>query len=292
MLSRDVFIQPGTNHYLVTASCPFHRPPVITSGTFFFRSTDNGQTFEPGVRLDSFDGVTAQPHVVADRYHVICDYSGNGKDEELIKTEARTLYTQPDTWGSRSLVADLDTPYQTYYNGSKLAISADGRAHTALMVGNPYGEDHYLTYYASSSDHGASWSDRELVSDDTTGSEYDQDIGADSAGHVYVVWQDWRSGNGRIWFATNNPLGIAEQPQQQPRETEPFATIVSNALFLPEATSPKLQASSLLDISGRKIMDLTPGVNDVSALAPGVYFVREERAQAQALAVRKVVVTR
>jgi hypothetical protein len=28
----------------------------------------------------------------------------------------------------------------------------------------------------------------------------------------------------------------------------------------------------LLDISGRKVLDLRPGANDVSRLAPGVYF--------------------
>ncbi len=47
---------------------------------------------------------------------------------------------------------------------------------------------------------------------------------------------------------------------------------------------------SLLDIGGRKVLDLHPGANDVRSLAPGVYFVRE--AQAQAQAVRKIVVTR
>jgi hypothetical protein len=32
----------------------------------------------------------------------------------------------------------------------------------------------------------------------------------------------------------------------------------------------------LLDIGGRKVMELVPGPNDVSRLAPGVYFVREQ----------------
>jgi hypothetical protein len=71
-------------------------------------------------------------------------------------------------------------------------------------------------------------------------------------------------------------------------------TIVSGVLFLPEASSHKPQAASLLGISGRKVVDLKPGANDVRALAPGVYFVREEP-QASSIkpqAVRKVVVTR
>jgi YVTN family beta-propeller protein len=53
-----------------------------------------------------------------------------------------------------------------------------------------------------------------------------------------------------------------------------------------------LATSSLFDLSGRRVMALHPGANDVSGLAPGVYFVREAQAQAQAHAVRKVVITR
>jgi hypothetical protein len=39
-------------------------------------------------------------------------------------------------------------------------------------------------------------------------------------------------------------------------------------------------------------MELLPGANDVRALAPGVYFVREAQEQAKAQAIRKVVLTR
>jgi hypothetical protein len=40
------------------------------------------------------------------------------------------------------------------------------------------------------------------------------------------------------------------------------------------ATTPSLRPrGELLDISGRKVLDLRPGENDVSRLAPGVYFV-------------------
>jgi hypothetical protein len=69
-----------------------------------------------------------------------------------------------------------------------------------------------------------------------------------------------------------------------------LATVVRGVLFLPKSESPSSSTSFLMDISGRKVMDLQPGANDVRALAQGVYFVRE--AQAQAQAVRKVVVTR
>ena len=275
----DVFIQPGTNHYLVAAEVPYQSGNNVGTGCYLYRSTDMGQTFQPGVRLDSLES-SWHPHVVADAQHVICDYTGG-------QTEARTLYTQPDTWGVRYLVG------YSYTNGAKLAMSADGRVHTALMVHDS--ERPYHTYYAFSPDHGVSWSAPELISDDTTEDEWDPDIGADSVGNVYVVWKDRRSGHWRIWFATNNPAAIAEQPPQQPVGVQPSATVVRNVLFLPEATRHKTQAaSSLLDIGGRKVLDLKPGANDVRYLAPGVYFVREEpqAASSKPQAVRKVIVTR
>jgi YVTN family beta-propeller protein len=73
------------------------------------------------------------------------------------------------------------------------------------------------------------------------------------------------------------------------------ATIVRGVLNLQvDSRRHSAYRAELLDISGRKVMDLDPGANDVRALAPGVYFVRdaEAQAQAQAQAVRKVVVTR
>jgi hypothetical protein len=67
------------------------------------------------------------------------------------------------------------------------------------------------------------------------------------------------------------------------------ASVIRNALLLPEASSLKSQAASwLLDASGRRALVLHPGMNDVGRLRPGVYFVRE----AQSRAVRKVIITR
>ena len=75
--------------------------------------------------------------------------------------------------------------------------------------------------------------------------------------------------------------------------TKPLPTIVRGILFLPRSLDPSI-SRSLLDISGRKVMDLLPGPNDVRALAPGVYFVREQpqAASHKPQAIRKVVVTR
>jgi hypothetical protein len=107
----------------------------------------------------------------------------------------------------------------------------------------------------------------------------------DSAGGRYY-------GTDRLWGKLDQVPGIEQADSRQLGSATRGATIVRGVLFLPSSLVP--HPASLLDISGRKALDLRPGENDVRGLAPGVYFVREAQAQAQAQAqaVRKVVVTR
>jgi YVTN family beta-propeller protein len=89
-----------------------------------------------------------------------------------------------------------------------------------------------------------------------------------------------------------------ESPDDLPPVAKPAPTVIRGLLMLDglgtrselPGRNSAMSRAALLDISGRKVLDLHSGANDVRALAPGVYFVRE--AQAQAQAVRKVVVTR
>ena len=106
----------------------------------------------------------------------------------------------------------------------------------------------------------------------------------------------------RLYVYRDDPYGIADTPVGLKKQR--FATIVRGVLFLPRdvgaghdpnvghlGSCPKPE---LLDITGRKVLDLKPGANDVRALAPGVYFVRSgpSAASRQPSAVMKVVVTR
>ncbi len=288
-----VFVQPGTNHYLVAATT--YREGHNRPCAFLYRSTDRGQTFEPGVQLDTFNDASSAD-VVADRNHIICDYFGSGRiNQDTIIAESRTFYTQADSWGSPVRVTNLDSLHELYNSGT-LALSGDGRVHTALAVLDPpvlCAVHCYNIYYSSSSDYGVSWSDLEPVYEDTTRDNWYPDIVADVAGYAYVVWERG-GGDGRIWFSTNNPAGIAEEPMQQPTSVQPIATVVRNVLFLAECPSSSLGASCLLDVGGRQVMALQSGANDVSRLSPGVYFVRSEPSAVsrQPSAVTKVVVTR
>jgi aminopeptidase N len=86
--------------------------------------------------------------------------------------------------------------------------------------------------------------------------------------------------------------GVEEGDTPYASRPTPDASIVRGVLFLDAGHNPipfgelgLCPKPVLLDISGRKVLALVPGPNDVSDLAPGVYFVRTEPS-----AVRKVVV--
>jgi DNA-binding beta-propeller fold protein YncE len=100
--------------------------------------------------------------------------------------------------------------------------------------------------------------------------------------------------NSCVYVIRMSPPAVAETPLAGVRRVAHGATIIRGVLFLPGASSPKPQAPSLMDATGRKVLDLHSGVNDVSRLAPGVYFVREEphASSRKPQAVRKIVVTR
>ena len=93
---------------------------------------------------------------------------------------------------------------------------------------------------------------------------------------------------GAYFDKSGSPYSLAEQRQPQVSSHKPQATLVRGSLLLEKGSS----TSCLLDISGRNMLDLHPGVNDVSKLAPGVYFVRAASRRPSAVSCSKVVVTR
>jgi hypothetical protein len=73
------------------------------------------------------------------------------------------------------------------------------------------------------------------------------------------------------------------QPAHGPRS---LPTVVRGSFNLQPAMCNLQSEIALLDISGRRVTVLHSGSNDVSHLAPGVYFVRSARV------VHKVVLSR
>jgi photosystem II stability/assembly factor-like uncharacterized protein len=100
-------------------------------------------------------------------------------------------------------------------------------------------------------------------------------------------------------FGTNVALHYFDPTEIKESETSVShkrtgATIVRSVLLIPPASSKGCQASSvLLDISGRKVMELKSGTNDIRNLIPGVYFIREPSTIKGKIAnVRKTIIVR
>jgi DNA-binding beta-propeller fold protein YncE len=95
------------------------------------------------------------------------------------------------------------------------------------------------------------------------------------------------SGDNSFLSVIRKSAGPAEMGVQAVPEAQ--ATVARGSLNLAGG-----MLATLFDMSGRKVANLHPGVNDVSGLAPGVYFVRGLSAlsrEASAVIVRKVVIT-
>jgi len=185
------------------------------------------------------------------------------------------------------------------YRQSSPAVGFDGANFLVAWQDNRSGGD-YDIYGARVTPGGAVFEGGSVVSQQ--GNQLSPRLCCGNGGRMLLAYQGWAGTVGgrtyntdRVWGKIDPNPGVTEAPNAKVRTAKPLPTIIRGVLCLPLASSVEREASSvLLDVSGRKVMDVRPGANDVRALAPGVYFVREEP-QATSLkpqAVRKVIITR
>ncbi len=92
------------------------------------------------------------------------------------------------------------------------------------------------------------------------------------ANRVYV--SNWFSGSVSVIRDSMVP-GVEENPPTREVTSRPGPTVIRAVLHMPETGMTNARyPMTLLDVAGRCVMELTPGVNDVRHLSPGVYFVR------------------
>lgn len=96
-----------------------------------------------------------------------------------------------------------------------------------------------------------------------------------------VVWTQGQTAPYKVmWGFFSYPIAVKEDPHVATNGSACSATVIRSVLSLPRA------GGALLDISGRKVLNLKPGANDVRHLRPGVYFV------AAGSSVRRVLILR
>jgi hypothetical protein len=92
-----------------------------------------------------------------------------------------------------------------------------------------------------------------------------------------------------IKMAPDSVTGIEGSHKLQAANCKLEPTIVSGVLNLGVDSRQNTEyRAELLDAAGRRVVELHAGANDVSGLAPGVYFIREVQPQV----VRRVVVAK
>ncbi len=131
------------------------------------------------------------------------------------------------------------------------------------------------------------------------GDQLDPVLDRGSGGKILLAYSGWTGtvedkpyNSPRIWATLSPVAGVEEAATAMPPAVLP-ATVVRGVLEV--STRDPAVDQVLFDRTGRVVMSLRPGANDVSHLAPGVYFVREHAASGSPVSPwapdRKVIVT-
>jgi len=215
-------------------------------------------------------------------------WSLDGRDWTRLPTPAIDLGLPgafDDMWAAVPAVIRRDSLYEMWYSAVSFADQAANDTIDTLRIG-----------YATSTD-GVNWSKYSEPVFSTFSPPYRPEADSGGPWAPDVVFDGSRY---RMWYETKFGFGYAvtsstatEEPRVSgPVLAPPDATIVRGVLFL-EGDCPRtgtVPKAALLDISGRKVLVLCPGANDVSRLSPGVYFIQCGRPRSESF--ERVVLTR
>jgi len=232
---------------------------------YYKRSTDYGATWQDDFRATADPDTQWYAHVAA-----------SGSDVHLAWSDKRgadaDLYFRRSTDNGATWLAEtvLSTAYRSQADP---CIFADGANVHVTWTDDRDNWPNFEIYYKRSTDRGASWSaDERLTNDDafSTGASV-----AASGDAVHVVWRDCRDTNYGDVFYKRNPtgnVGISESSTLLASCLTPSATLIHGTLNLQPGICNQKSALVLYDLTGRPVMSLHSGRNDLHHLAPGVYF--------------------
>jgi len=264
----------------------------LNAEIYYRRSTDGGATWQSETRFTDASGSSFNGVVAATGQHAYAawddDRDGNWE-----------IYCKRSTDAGANWSADtrLTNNIADSYFAS---IAAAGNC--VHITWEDARDVNLEEYHKRSADYGQTWSDDTRLTNSTGHSSYNTVAVSGTA--VHVLWHDNREGNWEIYYKRNltgNP-GVEAAPNTEFRVPNRGATIVRGVLhlrpspfLLPLGEGQEVREWNLLDVSGRRAMALQPGPNDVSRLAPGIYFLVRGESGAASLGhqvLRKVVIAR
>jgi hypothetical protein len=271
----------GTHRYIVWTR--YHWTTHFTRA-WRMRSTDDGASWEPRQLMTADTTSQSQPMVAAVGSNVHACWSDGRPGGYGIWYRRST--DNGATWNTERYLTDT-----TYGSDYPVIATAGGNVHLAYRAW-PAGQ--FVIDYRGSTDNGQTWSAETAL---TTAAGMGTAVLAAAGSRAHLVLYDNRDGNFEVYYKRNLTAGgIEEDPAPDAGRSAPNASIIRRVLHLSGlGTRSELPGNSvisraaLLDAAGRKVLDLRPGANDVSHIAPGVYFVRSER---PASSCRKVILTR
>lgn len=231
-----------------------YSPTGDTLWTRRYNGPNNRYDDIAGLALDAAGNVyvtgTSEVDTLSRRNYATVKYSPTGEQRWVVR------YIGPRNYDDASGIA-LDAEANVYVTGRSASYSTGWDAVTVKYdsSGNPL------------------WVERfDLDSSYEEGSV----VALSRQGMVYVAGKTYIEGNinDYLTLAYGTAGAVTEKTRTDVRTPACSPTIIRKVLFLPEVFAVRSYTGILLlDISGRKVMELQPGVNDVRHLAPGVYFI-------------------
>jgi hypothetical protein len=156
----------------------------------------------------------------------------------------------------------------------QIVFTPDGIGHAVWYGRNPVIPSIQIRYAERS--RAGDWSAPFNVTDTASSKERPSIAagGPAAPNDIHVVWTDYLPGNAEIFYAHAAPgQWVADRMTPHASRSTPKASIVRGILNLTSDISSLTSDIVLVDVSGRRILALRPGANDISRLAPGVYYV-------------------
>jgi hypothetical protein len=232
---------------------------------YFKRSTDQGTTWQPDVRLTSAPDFSYHPSIYI-----------SGLDVHVVWHDRREghpdIYYKQSTDGGVTWSPDVCLTQNSAFKDWP-SISASGSNVHMVWEDSRNGSG---VFYKRSTDKGATWSQDTLLPNPSASF---RPFLALSGGMVHVVWIDDRDGNSEIYYKRNptGNIGVGESSGGfYPLTSNLSFSVVPNP-FTSFATIPGQEGKrfEMFDVTGRKV-GVYKGDRIGEGLSAGVYFLKPE----------------